>query len=235
MLQIHYLSLIVYSCPVIAYYFCIMKRFLLITIGLIQWASNGVLAQFNTVTQSRVQTKVASTQQKMPAQQPRFPESHHRDSILISPQQNEAEQTDRLPVLVSPLRQISVTCPFGWRTDPFTKRKARHNGLDLKAYYEPAYAMTYGEVVYVGKDNRSGLYVTLRHGDFTVSYCHLSKAVVTKGAYVHPGSIVALTGNSGRSTGPHLHITLRNRKNGQVINPSVFLNCINSCKQSICK
>lgn len=72
----------------------------------------------------------------------------------------------------------------------------------------------------------------IRHGDFTVSYCHLSKAVVTKGAYVHPGSIVALTGNSGRSTGPHLHITFRNRKNGQVINPSVFLNYISSYKQT---
>ena len=69
--------------------------------------------------------------------------------------------------------------------------------------------MMHGEVIKVGKDKRSGLYVTLRHGDFTVSYCHLSQTLVTKGTHVRPGIIIALTGNSGRSTGPHLHLELK--------------------------
>ena len=59
----------------------------------------------------------------------------------LCPITNQTEQTDRLPALVSPLRHISVTSPFGYHRDPFTKRKALHNGLDLKANYEPAYAM----------------------------------------------------------------------------------------------
>ncbi|UVV55103.1 M23 family metallopeptidase [Bacteroides thetaiotaomicron] len=46
----------------------------------------------------------------------------------------------------------------------------------------------HGEVIKVGKDKRSGLYVTLRHGDFTVSYCHLSQTLVTKGATSVPAS-----------------------------------------------
>ena len=68
--------------------------------------------------------------------------------------------------------------------------------------------MMHGEVIKVGRDKRSGLYVTLRHGDFTVSYCYLSQALVTEGYHIRPGTIIAQTGNSGCSSGPHLHLTL---------------------------
>ncbi|MGN0282703.1 MAG: M23 family metallopeptidase [Prevotella sp.] len=205
-----------------------MKRFTLITTGLLLWSSTTVLAQFNTVTQTKAHRRVVPTlmQSATSAQQPSCPPHQRRDSIIATPQQTKAGQTDRLPALVSPLRHISVTSPFGYRRDPFTKKKVLHNGLDLNAYYEPAYAMMYGEVIKVGKDKRSGLYVTVRHGDFTVSYCHLSQAFVTKGTHVRPGTIIALTGNSGRSTGPHLHLTVKDTKNGRAIDPSVLLNLI---------
>jgi murein DD-endopeptidase MepM/ murein hydrolase activator NlpD len=87
--------------------------------------------------------------------------------------------------------------------------------------------MMYGEVIKVGRDKRSGLYVTLRHGDFTVSYCHLSQALVTKGTHVRPGTPIGITGNSGsHSTGPHLHLTLKDTKKGRAIDPSILLNLI---------
>lgn len=120
-----------------------------------------------------------------------------------------------------PLRRIVVTSPFGMRTDPFTKKRVRHNGLDLRAYYEPAYAMFYGQVIHAGNDSRSGIYVTLKHGDLMVSYCHLSKITVTKGVFVHPGDPIGITGNSGRSSGPHLHLTVR--MGGKHINPGILL------------
>lgn len=180
-----------------------MKRFILIAIGLLLLSPNTAFAQFNTVTQNKAQHRLMPTIPSSASTQP-CPVHRHQDSIHIIPPQKETEQTDHLPALVSPLRHISVTSSFGRRTDPFTKRKVLHNGLDLKAYYEPAYAMMYGEVIRVGKDKRSGLYVTLRHGNFTVSYCHLSKVTVNKGTYVSPGTIIAITGNSGKSTGSHL-------------------------------
>lgn len=200
-----------------------MKRFILIAIGVLLLSPNTAFAQFNTVTQNEAQHRLMPTIPSSASTQP-CPVHRHQDSIHIIPPQKETEQTDCLPALVSPLRHISVTSPFGYRRDPFTKRKALHNGLDLKAYYEPAYAMMYGEVIKVGRDKRSGLYVTLRHGDFTVSYCHLSQTLVTQGAHVRPGTIIALTGNSGRSTGPHLHLTLK--KDGKTINPAILLNLI---------
>lgn len=202
-----------------------MKRFILIAIGLLLWSQNTAFAQFNTVTQNKAQHKFMPTiPSSASTQQSPYPTHRYQDSTHIIPPPKEAEQTDRLPALVSPLRHISVTSPFGYRRDPFTKRKALHNGLDLKAYYEPAYAMMYGEVIKVGRDKRSGLYVTLRHGNFTISYCHLSKVTVNKGTYVRPGTIIALTGNSGRSTGEHLHLTLK--KDGKTINPAILLNLI---------
>ena len=130
--------------------------------------------------------------------------------------------------MVSPLRHLVITSPFGYRTDPFTRKRAFHSGIDLRANYEPAYAITYGEVIHVGHDNRSGLFVTIRHGSITLSYCHLSQSLVAKGTHVRPGTPIAITGNSGsRSTGPHLHLTLKDTKKGRAIDPSILLRLIN--------
>lgn len=129
-----------------------------------------------------------------------------------------------------PLRRIIVTSPFGMRTDPFTKKSTRHNGLDLRACYEPAYAMFCGKVIRMGNNGRSGMYVTLRHGDMTVSYCHLSKITVAKGVFVHPGDPIGITGNSGRSSGPHLHLTVR--MGGKHINPGILLQFIDKTRRN---
>lgn len=131
------------------------------------------------------------------------------------------EVTYRYQSVAYPLKEIFITSPFGVRTDPFTKRKTRHNGIDLRACYEPVYAMLAGEVVGTGKDKRSGNYVTLRHGGFTVSYCHLSRVSVRKGARVRAGDPLGVSGNSGRSTGPHLHLTVKYGR--QYVNPDILL------------
>ncbi len=203
-----------------------MKRFTLITIGLLLWSSTTVYAQFNTITQNNAHCKAApkSTLPTTSVQQLQCSLHQRRDTLIHAQIQTKAERTDRYKSVSYPLRRIVITSPYGVRTDPFTKKKARHNGLDLRANYEPAYAMMHGEVINVGKDKRSGLFVTLRHGDFTVSYCHLSKIIVIKGTYVRPGDIIALTGNTGKSTGPHLHLTLK--KDGKSINPAILLKLI---------
>lgn len=81
-------------------------------------------------------------------------------------------------------------------------------------------AMMEGVVVKVGQDKTSGKYVTLRHGRYTVSYCHLSKILIVKGAIVHPRDVVGITGSTGRSTGEHLHITCK--LNGRSISPRLY-------------
>ena len=192
-----------------------MKRHLLITIAVLLWSTTTALAQFNTITQRQAYRK-AVPQDTLPINKP------------TSPTPPPSTYTSSNLTMVSPLRHLVVTSPFGYRSDPFTRKRAFHSGIDLRANYEPAYAITYGEVIHVGHDNRSGLFVTIRHGSITLSYCHLSQSLVTKGSHVRPGTPIAITGNSGsRSTGPHLHLTLKDTKKGRAIDPSILLRLIN--------
>lgn len=194
-----------------------MKRHLLTTIAVLLWSTTTALAQFNTVTQRQAHRK-AVPQDTLPINKPTSP---------TSPTPPPSTYTPSSLTMVSPLRTLVVTSPYGYRTDPFTHKRAFHGGIDLRANYEPAYAITYGEVIHVGFDNRSGLFVTLRHGSITLSYCHISQSLVTKGTHVRPGTPIGITGNSGsRSTGPHLHLTLKDTKKGRAIDPSIILNLI---------
>ena len=132
----------------------------------------------------------------------------------------ETEQgywTDRYLSVSYPLKTIEVTSPYGLRKDPFTGERVSHSGLDLRAVNENVMAMFDGTVERVGSDSRSGNFITLRHGEYTVSYCHLSRIVIEQGAAVYAGDIVGVSGDTGRATGPHLHITAR--RNGELTDP----------------
>ena len=136
----------------------------------------------------------------------------------------DSKQKQRIssyPSITYPLKSIKVTSPYGYRRDPITGKQSWHNGLDLRAKNEPAYSMMEGIVEKIGYDSRSGNYVTLKHGNYHVSYCHLSSVIVRKGEYVYPGIIVGVTGNTGRSTGSHLHLTCK--KDGKSVNPAILL------------
>ena len=128
-----------------------------------------------------------------------------------------------------PLRYIRITSPYGYRKDPFTGKKRFHGGLDLHARGDEVLAMMEGVVVKVGQDKASGKYVTLRHGRYTVSYCHLSKILAVKGATVRPRDVVGITGSTGRSTGEHLHITCR--LDGKNVDPTVILGYIEATRK----
>ena len=194
------------------------------------WSTTTALAQFNTVTQRQAHRK-AVPQDTLPINKPIPPTNPTPPTLLTlptNPTPPPSTYTSSNLTMGSPLRHLVITSPFGYRTDPFTRKRAFHSGIDLRANYESAYAITYGEVIHVGYDNRSGLFVTLRHGSITLSYCHLSQSLVTKGTHVRPGTPIGITGNSGsRSTGPHLHLTLKDTKKGRVIDPSILLRLIN--------
>ena len=142
----------------------------------------------------------------------------------------QKERIGEVPVFAYPLKKIKITSSFGYRTDPFTGKKRLHNGLDLRARNEEVFAMLHGKVIKTGEDRRSGKYVILQHGNIQISYCHLSKIMVKAGTLVNPGKVVAISGSTGRSSGPHLHLTLR--VNGEIIDPSILLGLIKkTCKE----
>lgn len=132
-----------------------------------------------------------------------------------------------------PLKEVSVTSSYGQRKDPFTGKRALHSGLDLKADNDAVMSMFDGTVEDIGSDSRSGMYVILRHGMYTVSYCHLSKVTVPKGVSVLAGDVVGISGSTGRSTGPHLHITAK--RDGERVNPLLLLKYVSKVRTEAVK
>lgn len=200
--------------------------FILLCCHFVQSAS----AQFNTVSMCKnrycieVAVNDAKAGEKV-SQKEMVPISNEKDTI-----NRRKEWIDRYMSVSYPLREIVVTSDFGERIDPFTGKKSFHNGIDLRAVHgEEAFTLMHGIVVKVGQDKQSGKYVTLRHGDFSVSYCHLSECRVKKGDCVRPGDVVGVCGSTGRSTGPHLHLTVRMGR--RHINPGILLQFIDGIRK----
>lgn len=125
----------------------------------------------------------------------------------------EAQQRLRLPV------QGEITSPFGSRRHPITGVQGNHNGVDIAVPVgtEVPAAMG-GEIIRVWNADAGGLSVKVKYDDGTVAgFAHLSEQPIREGRF-NAGDIIAVTGNSGRSTGPHLHYTLT--RDGQKIDPT---------------
>jgi len=112
---------------------------------------------------------------------------------------------------------------FGFRSDPFTGRAALHTGLDFPADIgTPILAAAGGVVVSTDIHPAYGHLVEIDHGNGLLTrYAHTSKVLVKSGDLVKRGQVVALVGNSGRSTGPHLHFEVL--VEGVPQNPARFL------------
>ena len=129
-----------------------------------------------------------------------------------------------------PLKSIRITSSFGMRKHPILNKYCMHNGIDLKAHYEYVYSMFPGVVTSLGQNNRSGKFVSINTGVYDISYCHLSYIGVEKGDSVYAGDVIARSGNTGISTGPHLHLSIK--KDGKAINPTIILDVIKQLKTS---
>ena len=119
-----------------------------------------------------------------------------------------------IPVKESQIRQISSY--FGYRTDPVYKVSKFHSGIDFAAAVgTPVFATGDGEVVSAERNHWGyGNMLTIDHGyGYKTNYAHLSKFAVKKGQKVKRGQVVGYVGNTGKSTGSHLHYeVLRNDK-----------------------
>ena len=112
---------------------------------------------------------------------------------------------------------------YGMRKDPYSGQQAMHEGLDIAAYSgTPIHATADGVVSRVDYQPNFGKLITLDHGyGYQTQFAHLSKILVNRGEQIKRGDRIALVGNTGRSTGSHLHYELR--LNGVPINPRKFL------------
>lgn len=126
--------------------------------------------------------------------------------------------------LDNPLPDSEITSTYGNRTDPFLGRLALHAGIDFRASPGTDIRATgSGTVVSAGYNGGYGLMVEVDHGNgITTRYAHLSGLRVREGETIKRGQTIADSGNTGRSTGPHLHYEIR--RYGEPLDPMRFLN-----------
>jgi len=135
------------------------------------------------------------------------------ETILDEVAALQLETRLRLPVTL-PLRSyVRITSRFGYRSDPFRHILALHPGIDFKAAYgAPVRATAPGVVTYAGWAGTYGRLVKIRHDNgMETRYAHMSAVLVRTGQRVTRGTQVGRLGNTGRSTGPHLHYEIRIR------------------------
>jgi len=116
-----------------------------------------------------------------------------------------------------------ITSKFGRRRDPINSRPAFHNGVDIRGRMgTDVKATADGKVYELGLDEGMGRFVILDHKNgFRTSFGHLKKILVKRGEEVHRGQVIGLLGNSGRSTGPHVHYEVHHQK--KLVDPLKYM------------
>ena len=124
---------------------------------------------------------------------------------------------------ICPVRYAGVSSPFGNRYHPVLRRYILHTGVDLVAKYVPLRAAKAGVVTFAGNMSGYGKIIIINHGNgYETRYAHLSVISTNVGEHVNQGDLIGKTGNSGRTTGAHLHFEIR--VNGVPKNPMKYIN-----------
>ena len=134
---------------------------------------------------------------------------------------------------VCPLKaaNLHVSMAFGPNIHPLKNFWYIHKGIDLSTYRsgDPVIAAASGQVVTVGYDTGYGNYVIIKHNHgFYTRYAHLSAFRVQKGQLVNQGDVIGNVGNTGNTTGPHLHYEVH--IGSDVVDPAKYLNIKLSAK-----
>ncbi len=127
-------------------------------------------------------------------------------------------------VLLYPVANPRITSGYGTRKHPVTGATSFHNGIDLAGPIGQVIAAPADGVVLTQYSNAAGgIQMTVKHDNgFTTGYAHLSKYAVKTGERVSRSQVIAYIGNTGQSTGPHLHFTVRD-ESGNLIDPATVL------------
>lgn len=130
-----------------------------------------------------------------------------------------------------PLDWVYLTSDYGYRRDPFSQCKKFHDGIDLRCNRHLIYSMLQGKVEKVVYGNMGyGNHIITTHGHLRFLYGHLSEIYVKEGDNIEAGKIIGLSGESGKSCGPHLHLAMSRLVDGKwkSVNPKPFIEALNN-------
>ena len=124
---------------------------------------------------------------------------------------------------ISPVKHGYISSRFGYRKDPFNGRKRFHSGLDIALPTNSnIYAIANGFVTYAGRKGTYGKLLEINHSKSIKSrYAHLNSFLVKSGQLVKKGDLIGKVGSTGRSTGPHLHLEIKENK--KAVDPYIYL------------
>ena len=195
------------------------SRFLIAKLGRKLTASN-YRPKKNAENAEKKFSRPASKESKMVG----FPSLNLTDSLFL-------ELIKKRLNVCMPLDYIHYTSTYGYRKDPFEKCSRFHDGIDMRGKHELTYCMLPGRVVKVRYSNTGyGNHVIIEHGRLRTLYGHLEEVYVKEGMETEAGTVIGLTGKSGKSTGYHLHLALHKLDSkGQwvSVNPQPFIETLN--------
>lgn len=178
---------------------------------------------FRSYLASRTYTSVDRTMSGIEVLQTALPNQEDR---MVTLKENIEEQQRREAATPSRMPTWGfISSPFGWRRSPFTRRQDYHTGIDIAGrniYGNQIIATAKGTVTYASYRSSYGYLVIIEHGyGFSTYYAHQSKIRAHVGQAVEAGTVIGYVGNSGDSTGPHLHYEVR--RWGTPVNPVNYL------------
>lgn len=177
----------------------------------------------NLLKETNSQIIVFTTQKLNEIRKQLYVQSRSLDEVVDLVKENEtrlAHIPAIQPVLNKDLRRVASG--YGWRVDPVYGTRRHHNGMDFSAPVgAEVFATGNGTIKRIGWQQGFGNMIEIDHGyGYTTVYAHLSKIHVKKGQKVNRADIIGLVGNTGKSTGPHLHYEVRYKD--KVQNPQNF-------------
>lgn len=202
------------------------KGFLFVLFSLISISG---YSQFNTVSPKKAKTEttpvIATTENRLIEEEKQAPIIN---DALYKERRAYWQQRRYLSL---PIDSMIITSNFGKRTDPITGKQATHKGVDLKGNNDYVYSIMPGKVTKTGKNKALGNYVVIKHGDFESTYGHLYNVLIDAKQAVEAGQPIGISGNTGRSTGEHLHFGIKYKN--EIVDPKPILDYIQSVISSV--
>lgn len=160
-----------------------------------------------------------------------------RDTIYVQKQtkvKDEPHEVAFKPLVndvFSPLPNLKITSNYGMRLHPIKRKWLFHSGVDFRAYKDTVKAVIDGVVHSSGYDSGLGNYIKVETGNYVLTYAHLSQYFLLEKMKVNAGEPLGITGNTGLSTGEHLHFSVH--LNGKSIDPIGFLQSLIQIKSTL--
>jgi murein DD-endopeptidase MepM/ murein hydrolase activator NlpD len=186
-------------------------------------------AQFYTLRNTQrkyvvVKDTTKRSKELIQSQDQQMEQVYRQDTIHNNAEQKQGKSFFK-KIFSLPTKKLKVNSKYGFRNDPFSSKKKFHAGVDIAASKQEVCSIMPGTIKEIGFDKKGlGNYVKVSFSDFLITYAHLKTSIGSEGDVIKAGDVIGISGSTGRSTGDHLHISVKFK--GKYIDPLPILQFI---------